>query len=178
MIESILSIKSNMAEICTLINIDNLSISHYEKLEELKGIFDIYSHQIKRFEMKDSKLSDVLPSMLNLIVTLKNSNGNFSELTNALMNDLVKRCRCIFDHTSSQFNLIYALSTYLDPYTRKYLSIKTNQFDLPELKTIVTKRLSSAIAERRELTLLPKKSKLLDGLGKLITFDQVGQRRD
>lgn len=134
MVESLLTLKDKMPHICSLGRVDNLTISQYESVESLNSIFKLYSQQIKRFESKLSKLSDAIPAILTLFIELSEHEEQHPEFVSVLRPDLVKRTRCIFDPTSTSFNAIFSLSTYLDPANRKYLGARFNQIDLNALK--------------------------------------------
>ena len=63
------------------------------------------------------------------------------ELCNAPKNDLIQCCACVFEESSPKFNFIFALSTYLDPFTRKYLNFVTTDFNLHCFKGLVNLKL-------------------------------------
>ena len=136
MCNSLLKAKHHFPIICNLAQTDNLTIDTYKSLEKLNSTFEIYSKLIYKFEQIDSKLSDVIPAILSLFVNLDNPLLNH-QLSHELKQDLVKRTKCIFDSTSKHFNLIFALSTYLDPVNRKYLAIEMADFSMSELSSMV-----------------------------------------
>lgn len=145
MIDSILRIKNYMPTICQLVPVDNLSLADYETIEKLQKLFRIYEILIKKFEQFDAKISDVIPSILNMSIKLLDSDMIVAQ---ELRKDLIMRSKCIFDTSSSKFNSIFALSTFLDPSTRNLLNMQSEkllEFDLKTLKDFVVTNLEASM---------------------------------
>ena len=159
MTNALISLKSKMPEICSLAKVDNLTISQYEKIESLNKILTIYAHQIKRFEANDSKLSDAIPALLNLIAELDDHSVDHFEFVSNLKRDLIKRTKCIFDPTCTTFNSIFSIATYTDPSVRKYFGASIQGVNMEFLKEFVRNKLKK-ITSKPEDQMQPKVSKV------------------
>lgn len=159
MTNSLLLLKEHMPHICSFAQVDNLTISQYDKIKSLNGIFKLYSNQIKRFELHSSKLSDAIPAMISLILELNDHTFENVELVNLLKSDLARRTQCMFSVNHSSFNAIFGLATYLDPGTRKYLSVILDGFNMEELKHHIEQKIRSIYSSKSLTPTTAKKSK-------------------
>ena len=166
MCKSVLNARLYLPEICSLARIDNLTIRDFEMLESLCQIFEQYEHLNGIFEKKNSKISDTIPSIISLWLKL-NSNVIFKDFCQDLINDLVKRTQCIFDTNSIKFTNIFAVSTFIDPSTKKYFNITETPFNLTTLKTYVITNLSN-LFENDDCPKIPKASKMFEDLDQLL----------
>ena len=65
---------------CSLANIDSLSLSMIEKLRDLQDILIVYKNKIILFESRSSKLSSVIPEILSLMLKLNSIQNPIDEL--------------------------------------------------------------------------------------------------
>ena len=108
---------------CSLANIDSLSLSMIEKLRDLQDILIVYKNKIILFESRSSKLSSVIPEILSLMLKLNSIQNPIDELAQELLKDFIAKTEFIFNIDNGKFNKIYSIATFLDPTTRKYLKI-------------------------------------------------------
>ena len=97
MCRSVLNARPYLHEICSLANVDILTIREFEMIESMCEIFEQYEHYTGMFEKNDSKLFDAIPSIISLWLKLK-SNIIFKDFCLNLIDDLIKRTECIFFH--------------------------------------------------------------------------------
>ena len=86
-----------------------------------------YKLKIKIFESsKDINISKVITGIyeIKLLLEEKSVIDHLREFCNTLIEDFDRRFACVFDHYSENFCKYFALATYLDPTTHKYMNIK------------------------------------------------------
>lgn len=165
MLTSLIAIKSSVSHLCSLAGVDNLTIAQYEEIESLLKILTLYSVQIKKFEAADSKLSDAIPAIMNLDAELLEITDH-EEFTSLLRNDLRTRTKCMFDPSHKSFNLIFALSTFLDPSVKRYFKTSFLVYDMVPLKELVISKLRRIIDCSTTTTHEAKKPKVFKALDK------------
>lgn len=154
---------------CSLVKVDNISISDYSALKKLQKIIEAYKTKTLQLESNSCKLSETIVFHLSLICELKDLDqaDSLTQLIDDLIVDLVERTRCIFDPNHSKFRLIYGLSTFLDPSTKQYLDLPDNiigGISMTSLKAEIIAFLNSLLGNQNSSDEQPanKKSCLLD----------------
>ena len=168
LIKSFLANAEEIPYICSLIKIDNISVSDYDSLKKLSAILELYKIKTLEFESTNCKLSDTIVYHLTLMCELKeiDDGGIFSKLIQKLIGDLVTRIKHIFDPKNEKFCLVYGLATFLDPSTKQYLDLPDNVIDgisMAPVKREVIAFLSNILrAKSSSVEKPPNKKSLLD----------------
>ncbi|MES1906698.1 MAG: hypothetical protein MHPSP_004820, partial [Paramarteilia canceri] len=125
-IQRFLDISEHLKSICEEMEIDFLTITEMKFLKKILEILNDYSALINTFQAdKTSSISYVLSGLLNLKAKLSNYGVETDCFCQHLLNDFDKRFEFIFDSKSKNFNLTYALSSFLNPTLLKYFDIES-----------------------------------------------------
>lgn len=135
MLKCLIALKDHINVLCTKAQINGFHFETFEIVEKFILILDRYEQLHLKFQSRNTLLSSVIPSLLTLkkfLVQFQVPNLELQEVRTNLLNDFEYRFQEIFNIGSQKFNLIYALSTYLDPSVKLLLNLE-QCFDLKEL---------------------------------------------
>ena len=132
-LESFITSKNEIDHCCSeILKIDTISNSAHYIILELHEILKIYKkHTIKLQAERYPTLPLVLPSIVLIMFELEENKKEIQHINNFidfLISDLKKRTNLITSpivnpSPSSNYNLAYSLSTFLDPRCHRYLSL-------------------------------------------------------
>lgn len=125
-LRSFIKLKDHFNLLCSKAQINSIDFETFDIVESLIEILAKYENLHKKFQNRNTLISCVIPSLLDLQIYLEGLNPihfEISDLVDSLLCDFENRFAEVFQYKSSKFSIYFSLATFLDPSVHKFLKL-------------------------------------------------------